>query len=95
MSKKSTKVLSNTNILQILEIFLVIFWLFSWLNDYIKGDLFLYYCLLLFVITFNAILLIIKSLKWYKLIWVMVLFASIGASMLMVVSYNLSFNLQY
>ena len=95
VSKNKIKLLNTVNVSQILESFLVVFWILSWLNDYIKDSLFLYYSLLLIVIIFNAIFLIVKSSKWFKLVWILVLIASIGASVLMVVSYNLSSNLQY
>lgn len=95
MSRKINKPLNTVGVVQVLGILLVIFWVFSWFSGYIKEVFFLYYGLLLLLIILIATFLIIKSSNWFKLIWVLILLASIGASILMVVSYNLSFNLQY
>lgn len=95
MNKKKTNLLNRINAVQILEGLLILFWLFSWLSGYIKDTSYIYFSLLLTVIIFIAVLLIIKASKWLKLLWVVVLIASIVMGVLMVVSYNLSANLQY
>lgn len=95
MSNTKKKSIDNLAAIQILEVFLVLFWVSSWLGGYIKENLFLYYNLILVLIMIIAIFLIIKSSKWFKLLWCLVLLASIGGSVLMLISYNLSVNLQY
>lgn len=95
MSKTKKKSIDNLVIVQVLEIFLVIFWVLSWLNGYIKEGVFIHFNLLLVLIIIIAIFLIIKSSKLFKLLWFLVLLASIGGSVLMLIAYNLSVNLQY
>lgn len=94
MNKKK-KTQNNLAIVIILEILLIMFWVLSWLNGYIKEGLFLYYNLVLALIIVIALILIVKSSKWLKLLWFLVVLAGLGGSTLMFLSYNLSVNLQY
>lgn len=95
MSKRRPKNSKTTLLLGAVEGILVLFWLSSWLGGYITHDTFSVYLSVIALMISNAIFLTIKAADWLRYISALVLLLSISLGILMLVSYNLSVNLQY
>lgn len=95
MSKQRTKNSKIVLLIGAMEGILVLFWLSSWLGGYITQDIFSVYSSVIVLMISTALFLTIKAADWLRYISALVLLLSISLGVLMLVSYNLSVNLQY